>query len=104
MRPTIFWATPTFFRGLYHEYRSAIEHALQEEGSDADVSQVEARIKAQWQQKHLLGSRCKLVIVGGAATSHGIVTMFVIHLTAYFNVYLYVSFIYIAITQHIRTA
>ena len=69
--PTIFGATPTFWVGLHQEYLTALNHARKEAPEGLSPEKVEASLLAEWKERSLLGNRCKLIIVGGAATTPG---------------------------------
>ena len=71
LRPTVFGATPTFWCGLHQEYLTALNHAIKEAPEGTSAEKIEASLLTEWKERAILGNRCSLVIVGGAATTPG---------------------------------
>ena len=66
LRPTVFGATPVLWAGLYQAYQAALAEAVRGASSP---NEAELELRAQWKAKLLLGNRCRLGIIGGAASS-----------------------------------
>ena len=69
LRPTVFGATPVLWQGLHQAYQAALTEALRGASSKSEQYAAEKRITEEWKEKRLLGNRCRLAIIGGAASS-----------------------------------
>lgn len=69
LRPTVFGATPVLWAGLHQAYVSALAEAIRATSDDAERVAAEKAVQEAWKAKLLLGNRCRLAIIGGAASS-----------------------------------
>ena len=82
LRPTAFGATPTFWNGLHQQYKFEVHEKIQnenkkdrnpqrsEEEKTSQRWQAERGVLQIWQkEKQPLGNRCKIVVIGGSAST-----------------------------------